>query len=377
MALAEAGAGPPRSLDVLEEWSAIRIPYGPDDADNFVLGLAIDLTCTNLPVPNPDPERGPLGPAPLLLVATSDDQLRLFSLAQQDRPGDAVAPPLPLPANPPALAAPAPAQAAVAGARDQGATQGPHVSDDAAAAAAKAAKAALLSDDEFDGSEEGSERGGRGPEHAPDSSQASTSSSQGESPATPTAAPAHAHAPGSAEAHAVAAATALPPDNDLEEGEDESEVGSAPGPGARAQGDEDESSASLGAPAAGRAPTQRVRDDDGEGGPDSDGRAPQGEGRGEAVAGQEEEEEDEVQSRRQGDSAAVPSDVRRLSEVALECRLGACLETACGVSASGHRPDTSDLLGPCAKTPLAAGRTGRMQHCQEAAWHLLVSLTWL
>ncbi|KAK9820642.1 hypothetical protein WJX81_004134 [Elliptochloris bilobata] len=48
--LYEAGAGPPRSLDVTEEWSAIRIPYAPDDADNFVLGLAVDLTCMDLPV---------------------------------------------------------------------------------------------------------------------------------------------------------------------------------------------------------------------------------------------------------------------------------------------------------------------------------------
>ncbi len=177
------GAGQPRSLDIAEEWSAIRIPYAPDDADNFVLGLAIDLTCTALPVPNPDPERAPLGPSPLLLVATSDAQLRLFSLARQDRPGDAVAPAQPLPMAAPPLARPvgsapravqAPAQPQPPAGSPQGmAGRVVPVTGDALAAAAAAS--ALPSDDEFDEDE------GEGGDEA--QGRVSGGSSQGESPA--------------------------------------------------------------------------------------------------------------------------------------------------------------------------------------------------
>ena len=47
-------------------------------------GLAIDLTSTQVQVPNPNPEKGDLPPSPVLVVATSDGQLRFFTLGCTD-----------------------------------------------------------------------------------------------------------------------------------------------------------------------------------------------------------------------------------------------------------------------------------------------------
>ena len=43
-------------------------------------GLAVDLTSVQVPVLHPNPEKGNLPPSPVLIVATSDGQLRFFTL---------------------------------------------------------------------------------------------------------------------------------------------------------------------------------------------------------------------------------------------------------------------------------------------------------
>ena len=67
----------------------------------------MDLTSVGVAVQSPDPEAPPLPPAPLLLVATSDGALRLFTFSHTGQPTQGVvAPPLPLSAAAPALAQP-------------------------------------------------------------------------------------------------------------------------------------------------------------------------------------------------------------------------------------------------------------------------------
>jgi hypothetical protein len=44
-------------------------------------GLGIDLTCVDVEVDDPNPEKGPLKPSPVLLVATTDGVLRFFTFS--------------------------------------------------------------------------------------------------------------------------------------------------------------------------------------------------------------------------------------------------------------------------------------------------------
>lgn len=76
--------------------AAITIPAGPDYSDNYVVGLAVDLTALGA-VPHLSPEKSDLEGAPLLAVATSDAVLRLYRLASTAKPVQGVlAPALPL-----------------------------------------------------------------------------------------------------------------------------------------------------------------------------------------------------------------------------------------------------------------------------------------
>lgn len=78
-------------------------------------GMGVDLTSVGVEVESPDPEAPPLPPAPLLLVATSDGALRLFTFSHAQRPTEGlVAPPLPLSAAVPTLAQPPAAEQASA-----------------------------------------------------------------------------------------------------------------------------------------------------------------------------------------------------------------------------------------------------------------------
>ena len=68
-------------------------------------GMGMDLTTTGMEVRLRDPEEDPLPPAPLLVVATSDGALRLFSFSHASRPTQGtVRQPLPLQAVQPVLA---------------------------------------------------------------------------------------------------------------------------------------------------------------------------------------------------------------------------------------------------------------------------------
>lgn len=65
----------------------------------------MDLTAVGVEVLPPDPEAEPLPPAPLLVVATSDGALRLFTFSHASRPTQGIVnPPLPLQDVHPALA---------------------------------------------------------------------------------------------------------------------------------------------------------------------------------------------------------------------------------------------------------------------------------
>ena len=68
--------------------------------------MGLDLSSVALWVLHPDPEKPLLPPSPLLLVATSDAQLRFFTLAHLSRTTEGiVAPPLPLVDTPIPMAA--------------------------------------------------------------------------------------------------------------------------------------------------------------------------------------------------------------------------------------------------------------------------------
>lgn len=118
-----------------------------DDAANYVVGLGVDCTCTAVDVVHPtDPTAPDLPPQPVLLVATSDGVLRLYSFGRMDTSAASagsciVAPPQALPA-PPALvtAASASSEAEVPVPVP---AAGPSVED-------RAAGTALPSDDESD-----------------------------------------------------------------------------------------------------------------------------------------------------------------------------------------------------------------------------------
>lgn len=76
--------------------SAVLLPFGPGDSNNFVVGLGVDLTCQE-PVHHPNPEKPDLEGAPLLAVATSDQVLRFYRFASTYKPLEGVlGPALPL-----------------------------------------------------------------------------------------------------------------------------------------------------------------------------------------------------------------------------------------------------------------------------------------
>ena len=105
-------SAPPIYQDVADDWAALRLPNGPGDAPNFVVGAAAVATDCGGPVDDPNPESPSLPPQPTLVLATSDGVLRLVTLGRVGGRGEAVAPPTRAPV-PPALA-PGPAPAASA-----------------------------------------------------------------------------------------------------------------------------------------------------------------------------------------------------------------------------------------------------------------------
>lgn len=61
------------SADITDDRAALRVPNGPDDADNFAMGVGIDLCSGGVtgPVAHPfDPDAGELPPQPLFWVRT-------------------------------------------------------------------------------------------------------------------------------------------------------------------------------------------------------------------------------------------------------------------------------------------------------------------
>ncbi|GFR47343.1 hypothetical protein Agub_g8876, partial [Astrephomene gubernaculifera] len=91
-----SGTGP-QAVAITEDKLGIRLPNGPDEGSNFVLGLGFDTSLPLEPLPHPlNPEQPPLTPPPVVLVVTSDGALRVYGfghldLAAQLRPGaDAV-----------------------------------------------------------------------------------------------------------------------------------------------------------------------------------------------------------------------------------------------------------------------------------------------
>ncbi|RMZ57267.1 hypothetical protein APUTEX25_004101 [Auxenochlorella protothecoides] len=79
-------SGDPVAADITDDRLAIRLPNAPDDGDNFVTGLGVDLTAgVQVEVSHPtDPEAGDLGPQPLLWVATSDGMLRAYTFGSTE-----------------------------------------------------------------------------------------------------------------------------------------------------------------------------------------------------------------------------------------------------------------------------------------------------
>lgn len=46
----------------------------------MTVGMALDLTATNVPVPHPEPDKAPLPPMPLLFLMTADFYLEAWSV---------------------------------------------------------------------------------------------------------------------------------------------------------------------------------------------------------------------------------------------------------------------------------------------------------
>ena len=140
--------GRPAAADLSDDRLAIRVPNASGgDSDNYVVGLGLDLTAggafeTYHPTEQDAPD---LPPQPLLLVATSDGVLRVYTFGNYRREGCLVGAPQPAPPPPPALLPPA-AAAEVAGAAPA-----------PAAAAEERAAATSLPEEESDFEEEGEE----------------------------------------------------------------------------------------------------------------------------------------------------------------------------------------------------------------------------
>ena len=198
--------GLPQSVEVIDDALALRIPLGPDDSDNYVVGtsdtqapslphphratgggsqlirphmcagLALDMTSTQVPVPHPlDAEADDLAPAPMLLAATSDGKLRFYTAGHLRRPMQGVVrPPTPLPPAP-ALVQPEPSESEAAPASGAGSSRPASADEDWVRVEQAAAVTALPSDgddDEEDGELQDEEPRSRPPALPQDDTQA-------------------------------------------------------------------------------------------------------------------------------------------------------------------------------------------------------------
>ncbi|KAL6770773.1 NUP214 [Auxenochlorella protothecoides x Auxenochlorella symbiontica] len=175
-------SGDPVAADITDDRLAIRLPNAPDDGDNFVTGLGVDLTAgVQVEVSHPtDPEAGDLGPQPLLWVATSDGMLRAYTFGSTEgRPSVVLSVAQPLER----LALPATS----GGTRELGQDSGLGLGAPPSAAAAATVPLGDESDDddleeeEEEGSEAaaGSEKEGSGPDEDDQDSGASNSEREG------------------------------------------------------------------------------------------------------------------------------------------------------------------------------------------------------
>lgn len=99
-------------MSVTEDKLAIRIPLGPDDEDNYIVGLALDTTSQQQVHHPTDNTKDDLPACPTLLVATTDAVLRFYRFGHLQQQQSYNVQPVQLPA-----AAPAWLQQAVAAAR--------------------------------------------------------------------------------------------------------------------------------------------------------------------------------------------------------------------------------------------------------------------
>ena len=111
-----AQSGSPQPWTMLTTTSPVRSPRWKPTAGSqqsthephcavHCTGLGMDLTAVGVKVQPPDPEDDPLPPAPLLVVATSDGVLCLFTFSHLSRPTQGIVrQPLPLQAAQPVLA---------------------------------------------------------------------------------------------------------------------------------------------------------------------------------------------------------------------------------------------------------------------------------
>jgi hypothetical protein len=104
--------GTVQDVSVTEDKLAIRIPLGPDDEDNYIVGLALDTTSQQQVHHPTDNTKDDLPACPTLLVATTDAVLRLYRFGHLQQQQSYNMQPVQLPA-----AAPAWLQQAVAAAR--------------------------------------------------------------------------------------------------------------------------------------------------------------------------------------------------------------------------------------------------------------------
>ncbi|KAL0040303.1 hypothetical protein WJX77_002783 [Trebouxia sp. C0004] len=88
----------PKSLELEAN---MAIDYQEGSMDNFITGLALDLTSTDVEVPHPIIDMAPLPAMPLVLITTADHKLQLWSFISTKLPTDTlIKPPLPVPAPP-------------------------------------------------------------------------------------------------------------------------------------------------------------------------------------------------------------------------------------------------------------------------------------